>query len=310
MIVVLGFSSGRQRSLIMRQKEMQIGEVNRFEQVIEYVGGKALHTALAASKFHETVLVTPSGDGMNSRFMEDILRSRHPNCHSRFICDSGKDVRICTTILEEAEGGGHRMTELVEPSPAWSDSCLTSTLETVRNEMAKKECKGLAICGSWPSTVDASLFSRLAVDYGCDLLVDGLNVLPETSILKVNGDELLKIAGLSKDSSLDSAAAKVMEKYPRLRVVGVTMGGDGGVLWERGGEGKEHVRRSYIGPEELPKIQVKNPIGAGDTVSGVMFALLAMGVTAQEAFKKGLRAASKSCESYYGADFDPQNFAS
>lgn len=53
---------------------------------------------------------------------------------------------------------------------------------------------------------------------------------------------------------------------------------------------------------------VANPIGAGDTVTGVMVAALVCGDALEQAFAKGLAAASASCKGMQGAVYQQEEY--
>ena len=104
-------------------------------------------------------------------------------------------------------------------------------------------------------------------------------------VLKINRGEVRKLTGC--DDLLEGIRT-LSEEYPSM-ILGITDGAEAAWLKVPG--------------EEVMKLPVEknllalNPLGAGDTCSGVFFAELLAGTTAPaDAFRKGLHAASLSCD--------------
>lgn len=157
-----------------------------------------------------------------------------------------------------------------------------------------KEGDILILAGSIPSSMSDSLYSdimkmlsdrdiMIAVDATKDLL---LNVMPyQPFLVKPNNHELGEIFGvtLNKREEVVPYAKKLQEKGARN--VLISMAGEGAVLIAENGE---------VFMSEAPKGQVKNSVGAGDSmVAGFIAGWCEKGDYAH-AFKMGLSAGSAS----------------
>ena len=157
-----------------------------------------------------------------------------------------------------------------------------------------KEGDILILAGSIPSSMSDSLYSdimkmlsdrdiMIAVDATKDLL---LNVMPyKPFLVKPNNHELGEIFGvtLNRREEVVPYAKKLQEKGARN--VLISMAGEGAVLIAENGE---------VFMSEAPKGQVKNSVGAGDSmVAGFIAGWCEKGDYAH-AFKMGLSAGSAS----------------
>jgi len=111
--------------------------------------------------------------------------------------------------------------------------------------------------------------------------------------LKINREELLILSG-EKDA--ESAFRQCFRRF-RIGLLAVTDGKNPAMLSE-GGE----VRYLDVPPVERPV----NPIGCGDTCSGVMLTGLLSGDSPLEAFRNGLAAASANCMTPRPAIYDKE----
>ena len=109
--------------------------------------------------------------------------------------------------------------------------------------------------------------------------------------LKINSGELLSVTGASDP---EAAAAALLGRFP-LECAAITDGPARAFIVQRGS-----VHRISIPP--VPGI--RNPLGAGDVCSGVMFSELLAGADSVQAFAAGLAAACASCLTQYAAEFD------
>jgi fructose-1-phosphate kinase PfkB-like protein len=127
-----------------------------------------------------------------------------------------------------------------------------------------------------------------------------MNILPVleqgVDILKINSEEIFL---LTEKNNMEEALGNCLKRF-RVGVVAVTAGPGKAYL------ATEEVIYTY----KLPKIEeILNPIGAGDTVSSVMFSEYVSGACPHEAFASGLAAASASCLTNIGGLFSREKAA-
>lgn len=182
-------------------------------------------------------------------------------------------------------------TEINAAGPVIDKEAVEQLMEKL-NRLEKGDI--LILAGSIPSSMSDSLYSdimkmlsdrdiMIAVDATKDLL---LNVMPyKPFLVKPNNHELGEIFGvtLNKREEVVPYAKKLQEKGARN--VLISMAGEGAVLIAENGE---------VFMSEAPKGQVKNSVGAGDSmVAGFIAGWCEKGDYAH-AFKMGLSAGSAS----------------
>ena len=114
-----------------------------------------------------------------------------------------------------------------------------------------------------------------------------------TTLLKINKSEL---SGMTGCDSVEKGIRLCLEKYP-LEYVAITAGKECAYIGSR----KRIIRIT------VPAISnAINPIGAGDTCSGVFFAEYLSGTEPEEAFARGLCAATASCMTDTPAKFEKE----
>ena len=180
------------------------------------------------------------------------------------------------------------MTELIEPSAPVSKNALDTMRSAI--DSALENADALALCGTCPPGVPPEYYALLASDARkrkrfvfADVFQNIRAALEDgVDLLKINQEELLMLSG-EKDP--ESAFRSCFRRF-RIGILAVTNGKDPAMLSE-GGE----IRYLRVPAVEKPV----NPIGCGDTCSGVMLTELLSGAAPEKAFRNGLAAASANC---------------
>ncbi len=287
-LLAVGLNPVMQRTLTFT--EVERGKVNRAAAIEFSVGGKGCHCARAAN----TVVpgccrVVQFLGGSAGEFVAAGLEALNVPHLSIPIAAS---TRGCTTLLTTAD---NTMTELVEPSPG----VLPEEMAQLRRRLfpVLAEVDGIALCGTCPPGVDDGIYAEIARRKGgATLILDAYRNAGEVlatgavDMLKINADEALELSGAA---TLEAAARVCFEQFG-IGCMAVT-------------DGPQPAR--LITPEAawqlfLPRLEsVVNPLGAGDTATGVTLVKLAAGAPPPEAFAWGLAAASASCRHLQGAEF-------
>ena len=287
--LAVGLNPQVQKTLIFEQ--LQPGCINRAESQLATVGGKSIHFAIAGNTIEPaSTTVAYFRGGETGEYIQQIIDDYQiPHIAVEI---PGK-TRVCTTLLCRATG---QMTELIEPSPeippAFCVDMRTRVLE------ALGQFDGIGLCGTWPLGIGPEFYAEIAANKGqATLLLDSCHMVEQTlqtgqvDILKLNTDEITMLCGTS---DVFAAATACRERY-NVEHVAVTDGPGRAFLWS----GNRH----WV--FDLPALDgLLNPIGAGDTVSGVMLVKYLAGMTIDEAFAQGLAAASASCKHLIGAKFN------
>ena len=267
------------------------GKVNRSTEVHMSSGGKGIHFARAAIHLgSDSCKVLHFLGGISGESVNGFLEDESIDHEAVPIFDT---TRGCTTILSRESG---LMSELVDPSPRIEASENEAMLALIEANLANAEA--IAICGTIPGTIANDVFSLLieAASDDCLLFMDAYTNVAAilesgtVNILKINADELSELSGIA---DMETAAAHCLERFS-LDALAITNGPANAVLFT------PQKQFEYQLPEIGPII---NPLGAGDTCSGVFVASFVSGDSIEIAFAKGLAAASASCLSLKAADF-------
>ncbi|CEL93790.1 unnamed protein product [Vitrella brassicaformis CCMP3155] len=349
-ILVVGMNPAHQRTLIFERDGLKLGRVNRAQRVITTFGGKGQHAAKAISQLHPgACILLQSGKDICAALSQLPLHQ-----WTFWYSDAEAATRTCTTLIQlpdpsSPDTSRHKtvMTELIDPSPeltaAEYDTIRNPVLDALSSGAVREGLRGVALCGTFPPGIPSALYEGIvqavaandaAAGGGTEtvIVLDAWKgVLPCLSrqvvhTLKINEEELWDLCGAALPDHLtikttSQAAALLIDKC-KLHAVAVTAGGKSAALYvsqREGGEGSASSVRLREFDFTLPDIEdrLKNPIGAGDTCTGVYLAeLLTHPFTRLgeidpqwivDAFRKGLAAASASCLQWTGASFERED---
>jgi len=172
------------------------------------------------------------------------------------------ETRTNVSIVSSSQ---NRYVKVNEPGPTISASEAVDLLEKVRTLARPGDWWVLA--GSLPPAVPATIYAdiiaivqsrraRVILDTSGEALIHGCHAGPY--LVKPNAYEAHKLTGLPVDSLEQIIAAAQAVRELGTQVVVVSMGKDGAMLVE---DGQAWIAKS-------PKIEERNPIGAGDSMVG------------------------------------------
>jgi tagatose 6-phosphate kinase len=248
---------------------LEVGGVNRTVQVHERAGGKALNVAGVLTTLGTDCLAITVRAGFNGHKLEALLQ-RQGIKHATLEVDG--ETRECQAIIS-----GDHPTEINESGPSLHARDL---LELER--LIPRETSWVIVSGSLPPGIALSDFSawlrhlqarfQVSVDTSGAALRVALEV--GVSLIKPNTSEL---------EQLGMTANEVFEKY------GVS------VLHSRGELGLE-----YVGPEgkfqqQVFKIHVVNPVGAGDATLAGFVSKLEQNQSISHALEMAVACGSAAC---------------
>lgn len=267
-------------------------DVVRTSRIHLSVGGKATNAARAITcEGGQATLVSFTG-GAIGRQIQHLLQQEGLD---GVWVDTETETRTCQTLMD---GDGKRIRELVEDAGPVK---LTEWGELfAKAEQALPFHSGLLLCGSLPAEAPKEVYAtltELAHQAGKPVGVDakGAELLAcltqEPELLKINRGELKQATGLSDLKKGAHALFKQGVKH-----ILITDGPQPALLVSG--------RKTLSIP--LPSIEPVNPIGGGDTVTGVMFHHLVQGASAKDAASAGLAAGLAQTLDTRPAIFDPQ----
>ena len=293
LLLVLGANPAWQKTLVF--KDFIPGKVNRGVKEENYPSGKGVNFCRAArcSKLADTCIFQFAG-GINGQRLCSGLESSGFMHHT---INTSAETRNCITCLTP-DG---KMTEIIGVSyPVSSEESfqMLQKIERTIAELPSNLSATFAITGSLPDGSDPVLYeqaARIASARNIPILLDTLVKIPEILalpgkiVLKVNQEEFLKITGCKDIISAHRFAIKM---FPE-KIFAITNGKDSATL---------SVRNEFY-EYTLPEINVVSPLGAGDTASAVLSALIAVNTDEADAFKMALAAASANCLTPVAGEF-------
>ena len=261
------------------------GTVMRVATCIDNAGGKGLNAARAIATCGEKILATGFVGGNNGRLLCDLLDA--DGIEHDFV-EVASETRCCINVLDQ-EGVS---TEFLEPGREVTTADVAAISEKV--SQIAQVADVVTFNGSVPAGMAKDAYVDLIgrvkaagkpciLDTSGELLMRGIEALP--TMVKPNTDEIGQILGRTVES-IDEvyAAAQELHKHGISQVV-VSLGGNGAVM--ACDEGLFRGR--------APKIEVVNPVGAGDTMVGAFAVGMARGMSAPDQLAYAMSCASANC---------------
>ena len=256
------------------------GQVNCAEVRHEFVAGKGQNVAKVLSRFgHEAWLLQVIG-GANGQRLEERLRREGVHLLNVSVA---AETRVCSTIIEKASG---QVTELVEPFLVGpEEDAMRRALELVPSNSGSFDA--VIYCGTVPDGMNPSLYLEIQrrVNPAFSVL-DSFREIPRellgaVSCLKINVQEFEEL------EKSDPGWAGRLDKLPAILL---TDGPRAARLLENDKGNRQEWRF------HLPRLEnLRNPIGAGDTVTAAFAHYFFSGMPVPEAFRQALAVGSASC---------------
>ena len=246
-------------------EELKLDTVNRVSEVSKTAGGKGLNVTRVLAESGETVGATGFVGGTNGQFIKTHL----PRDVQSFFYDILGDTRNCIAILHEGN-----QTEILEAGPEIIRTEALGFLHHFKFLMPTADV--VAISGSLPTGLPVDYYASLieiAGEAGSKVVLDSSGKSLEAvlhspfkpTVIKPNREELSQLLG--RDVSADFEDLKEVLKdslFEGIEWIIVSLGGDGAFA--------KHEDVFY--KVDIPKIEVVNPVGSGDsTVAGISASL-------------------------------------
>lgn len=270
------------------------GTVHRVSVVDNSAGGKGLNASRAITTLNYPVCATGFVGGNNGHYLVELAHK--DGITSDFIYTE-QETRSCINILEPSG----QSTEFLEPG----QPVLTKDFLAFKAKLAKlaKNAEVVTFNGSIPKGISAANYKELIeetmaagvpciLDASGSLLTSCVDVFP--TMIKPNTDEIGQLLG-RKVSSEDEIIKAAQELYKRgIKIVVISLGAQGALMVSDEGTFRATP----------PKIEVINPVGAGDTLVGSFAVALAQKKLTSECLVFALSCATASCLSAGTGRFD------
>ncbi|NQM30196.1 tagatose-6-phosphate kinase [Streptococcus suis] len=246
--------------------QFRLDSVNRVEKVQKTAGGKGLNVTRVLKQIGEDVLATGFIGGELGNDVKNQLYQNH--IKSSFVEISG-ETRNCIAILHEGQ-----QTEILEQGPTIQEHEALNFIEHLRNLLSKVEV--VVISGSLPKGLESDYYVKiveLCKKFGVAVVLDcsgeALKKILESkekpTVIKPNTEELSQLIGSDvTDENQELQSVLSSQMFQGIEWIVVSLGAKGAFA--------KHKDKFYR--VRIPKIDVVNPVGSGDsTVAGIAASL-------------------------------------
>ena len=238
-------------------KRLDINAANRVQEVSKTAGGKGLNVARVLSQLGEAACAS----GFLGGSLGDFIRSeiKKQGIADEFV-EIGGETRNCIAILHEGN-----QTEILEAGPEISAEEEKRFLTEYKRFI--QEASVITLNGSLPAGLDASFYSQLIalakqagkpvlLDTGGAVTRDILSGADKPFLIKPNKAEFAELIGTESVTKEEVIQALDDPIFSGIEWVLVTLGESGAVV----------KRSDSLYETSIPKVEVVNPVGSGDSV--------------------------------------------
>ncbi|MBO3444872.1 1-phosphofructokinase [Clostridium sp. CCUG 7971] len=263
MLTIITFNPSIDR--LYKLDTFEVGSVQRAKFVNPTAGGKGLNVAKVVKKLGETPTCLGFLGGFNGNYIESKIEKI--GLKNEFTKIYG-ETRICLNIIDK----NGVSTEVLEKGPIVNDENIKIFEDKL--EAVLKDTKVLVASGSLLSGLPKEYYSKigkLCNDKGIKFILDTsgkpLELALDSNIylIKPNQDELEYLTKSKINSKEDAinAARNLIDRG--IENVCVSMGKDGMIL----------LNKDSVYEVEIPKIDVLNPVGSGDSsIAGFAYGVI------------------------------------
>lgn len=272
---------------VVKLNNLSTGDINRSSEEYVYPGGKGINVSLILKELGYKSNALGFISGFTGQYIESILNERGLN--SDFIKLENGFTRINVKIKSSEE------TEINGQGPHISSEKLDKLYEKIES---LNEDDILVLAGSIPSTLDEKLYENIMArieNKGIKVVVDAtknllLNVLKyKPFLIKPNNIELEEMFNVKLETTEDIVLYANKLKEMGAKNVLVSMGKDGALLV---------TEDNKVLKSSVAKGEVKNSVGAGDSMVGGFIAGYLKNESYEEALKLGAASGSATAFSY------------
>jgi 1-phosphofructokinase len=263
----------------VRLKNLKVGELNRAEETFYFPGGKGINVSRVLKRLGIDSVVLGFAGGFTGEFIKNALTNE--NIATDFI-EVEEPSRINIKLKGDQE------TEINGNGPAISKEKQEKLLSKI-SSLNKEDV--LVLAGSLPPTVPENFYETIASichEQGIPFVVDTSGpslkrLIPmRPFLIKPNHHELGELFHVSIETVEDAIKYGKQLQLEGAKNVIVTMGGDGAVL----------INDDHIVFAKVPKGDVINTVGAGDSTVAGFLASYIQNKDTIKAFQYGVSAGS------------------
>ncbi|MFZ3590056.1 1-phosphofructokinase [Bacillus sp. DJP31] len=262
---------------LVELENLEIGTLNRAKHTSFYPGGKGINVSRVLKRLGIRNKAFGFVGGFTGEFIKEYL-TKEGISHEFIEHDGPTRINVKVSADRETEINGNGAIIIDQMQQALSDLIGTLSKEDL-----------FVLAGSYPTSISLDYYESLAelcskkeipfvIDVSGPSLKDVLKYKP--FLIKPNQHELAELVGVDISSKEEAIfhAKKIVENGP-VNVI-VSMGGDGAVL----------VNKNLTAVATVPKGQVKNSVGAGDSTVAGFLASYVLHKDLLQAFQYGVAA--------------------
>lgn len=248
-------------------KHLKINDVNRVKNVSKTAGGKGLNVARVLHLLGASLNSTGIIGGHLGAFIEDQL-DKDQIKHNFFQID--QETRNCLALLHD----GGQQTEVLEAGPTINKADAEGFLDFFKK--LSKDYSLVTMSGSLPQGLSADFYNQMISivhQNGNEVFLDtsgralelALKSKDKPDLIKPNEEELANLVNKKFDVKNVAAIKEILQEpiFNRVSWIVVSLGANGCVA--------KHNSQFY--KVDIPKINVVNPVGSGDsTIAGLAHA--------------------------------------
>ena len=266
---------------VVNVNNLTLGKINRTLEDIKFPGGKGINVSRILSNQHVSNVALGFIGGFTGEFVEKSLKDL--NIHTDFIKVSG-DTRINVKVKSNTE------TEINGAGPKITDS----ELQSLFNKLSELKTNDiLVLAGNIQNTRPSTLYSKIqnlvskngvkvVVDTSGNALLEAVKNKP--FLIKPNNHEIEEIFNVKINNTDELIIyGKKLNEMGAENVI-ISLAGDGALL----------ICSQGVFFGNAPKGEVKNSVGAGDSLVGGFLAEYSKSSDLLKAFKNGIASGSAS----------------
>lgn len=260
---------------VMFTDRFETGVLNRAQTTYKFAGGKGINVSRVLKSLNTESTVLGFLGGFPGQFIKDKLQASNIQVDC---VEVESDTRINVKLKGMSE------TEINAPGPDINEENIQQLMNKLKGLTSEDT---VVIAGSIPSSMPSDIYAHIAelcherqIKFVVDAEKELLNsVLPYNPLfIKPNIVELEEMFNttLTTDDAIYEAAKRLLDKGAQM--VFVSMGGDGAML----------VTEEQCLKAMVPKGQVVNTVGSGDSTVAGMVAGLTNGLSLTSAFRQAI----------------------
>jgi len=292
-LLVLGANLAVDRTL--RIASLVPGQVLRPREAVATPGGKAVNVARAAAAHGVRVVLVANLPGRTGELIADLLAGEGHDV--RPVATSG-EARAAIIFLED----NGRTTVINEPGPTLIHHDTVRLMVTVRNELATGRHRVVVATGSLPPGAPPDLYRQVAelahaagstciVDAARDALAGSLPGRPDVVSPNLAEAELLLVGSDGEEVEHEGPDVRSRAAAAAKGLVGAGACAAIVSAGRHGAAGYDSAGGFWV---DAPVVEVRNPIGAGDSLVAGLGLALERGEPFREATRLGIATASAS----------------